>query len=189
MKRTGIAILAALLAGAAVGLDADDAARQLRESARRQRALQAEIRADRRNAGVVPLHASARAIGAASEKPQKKMLPAAPSAPTPAFKSKEEALIALDSGVMKERLAKAAAAFNENLPKINAAMAGAPLPGTAAAPLVPLEEGQLQKAVVAAVAGNGRLNVPQFEALQQWRTATLDKLTNNVAQTRTGGRR
>jgi hypothetical protein len=102
-----------------------------------------------------------------------------PAAAVPeTFRNAVDAQRWLAAPEMTERLKMAEERFNAALPQMNAVMASNPMPGRASVPLKPLKEGELQRAVSAAAAGGGQAHVQQFEAIRQWQTALLEKLTN-----------
>ena len=152
-------------------LDADTAARLMRESARGQRAVQAEIQRMRwqmKNAPWVVTNAPPETAQSGKE------------IAVPDMKTPEDVDRFMKSPEMTETFGKVVEAFNAQLPALNAMMASNPVPGQSAAPLQPLTVGQFQRAIgaVARSGGDGTLAIPQFEALTHWQAAWLEKMTN-----------
>jgi len=150
-------------------------AAQLRQFEQRQRALQAEQRQMQRQAY------APKKIVAEHEHDDDH-----PHIDAPEIKSAEDAQRWLASPETVERMKEAERKFNENLPMLNAMMASNPVPGKAFAPIEPIKEGDILRSVNKAMAsdsdGDIVVKLPQFEALEEWQAAMMEKMTNRPPQ-------
>ena len=162
--------------------DMDTVSQIMRESARDQRMLQAEIRRIR-----MQKHENGSPRTETEAHGHQHETPVAPvdASPMPEMRTKEDAVQFMQSPEMLAKFATAVEAINARFPMFNAMMTDHPIPGQAFAPLEPLSAEQFQQAIVSSMRDGRKFSLPQFDTLQQWQSMMAANATNGVPKEET----